>query len=161
MIQFLRYGLSIMLVLLSAGCIESAESVQHAPSVYSVAPGDSVRLSKKELISYSDDGGLDGHTWQSRGISFSFQPGNHLLVKGGPLIEPMPGGAPGIYTLDDNALTIEVLGRTYHGTWSGEVLVMNDSHTEYLGPTALLYPELVLDYTEPPEEDTSHETIIP
>lgn len=109
------------------------------------APGP--QIAPLPLSVYRGDGSLVGHTWQSGPLTFIFQPGQHLLVRGGQLSETMPSGAPGTYTENSGALEVNVLGRSYSGTWDGSVLQLNQKAAAYLGETATIYPELVLDYS--------------
>ncbi len=94
---------------------------------------------------YAGDGRLEGHVWQVSPVAFVFQSGNHVIVRGGPLSESMPHGAPGTFELEDGVLEIEVLGRDYLGTWNGGELAIDERVAEYMGKTETIYPELVLD----------------
>lgn len=136
----------IAIGLLVAGC---SEPPLIPPKEYPASP----RVGPFHEIALPEGSSLEGHTWQIGSIDFTFQKGNHVVVRGGHLVEPMPTGAPGLYTLEGRELTLDVLGREYAGSWDGNRLVLNGKEAFYLGETAVIYPELVLDYKEPETEE--------
>ena len=76
---------------------------------------------------------LPGHTWQAGDLTLIFQDGDNVLVQGGHLTDTMPTGAPSRYTLKNGALHLEVLGRTYEGSWDGKTLVIGTTVGIYRG----------------------------
>ncbi|MFP6581740.1 MAG: hypothetical protein VCD00_04215 [Candidatus Hydrogenedentota bacterium] len=136
----MKYLMCSMICMFTAGCAESTDPEPMVP-----APGP--RIAPLPLAVYQGDGSLVGHTWQSGPLTFIFQPGDNVLVRGGQLVESMPTGAPGTYSKDGGMLELSVLGRTYTGAWDGAVLTLNQQIASYLGETATVYPELVLDYS--------------
>ena len=136
-----------VLVILS-GCIQPVE----APTL----PLSSIPVFAPEikLPEYEGQGELEGHTWQVGDVTFSFQHGNHLLVRGGHLDETMPTGAPGRYSLKEGELELEVLGREYTGQWKDNNLSISENTGVYLGPSEGLFT----DTTEIPQE-TDNEVI--
>jgi hypothetical protein len=129
------YGISM--VLLTVSCAQEQEIAQ--ATVY-----PEILLQLSHMHTPPDTPDLAGQTWQAGATSFSFQKGFHVLFRGGPLRESMPTGAPGTYQLDDNALSLDVLGRTYSGIWDGTHLTINGQTATYLGQTALIYPDTVV-----------------
>ena len=105
-------------------------------------------------VDQGETGELPGQTWQAGSVTFSFQRGNHVLVRGGHITETMPTGAPGRYSLESEVLKLDVLGRVYEGTWDGETLTLNGHHATYLGLTETIYPDSVLDYPPQPKEES-------
>lgn len=146
----LRYGLALSIALLCAAC---SAPVTQPPKDYPPGP----RIGPLHQVVYAGDGALEGHTWQIDSVNFTFQAGNHVLLRGGPLTVDMPTGAPGIYALEGESFSMEVLDRMYRGRWDGEVLIVNGKEAQYLGRAAIIYPELVLDYPEPPQEVSDEE----
>lgn len=130
-----------------AGCADtSAVQVRVYPPSPQVGPF--------HVVSLPEGATLERRTWQIGSVNFTFQRGNHVVVRGGHLVETMPTGAPGLYELQDGALRLEVLGREYTGTWDGVRMVLNGKEAVYLGEAAVIYPELVLDYAEPETQET-------
>lgn len=124
--------IGVLLVL--SGCIEPVEApTLPLSSIPTFAP-------EVQLPEYQGQGELEGHTWQVGEVSFSFQRGNHLVVRGGHLNDTMPSGAPGRYTRKDDTLALDVLGREYTGLWKDHSLSINDNPGVYLGLTESLYP---------------------
>lgn len=68
---------------------------------------------------------LVGTTWKVGEYTASFQTGQDVLVKGGPISDP--AGAKGTYTIqaDKNIIEVTILGRTQAGTWDGTKLTMD------------------------------------
>lgn len=127
----------ISLTLLTVSCAQQQETA-HAPQY------PEFRLELSHTLTLPDTPDLEGQTWQVGATSFSFQKGKHVLFRGGPLGESMPTGAPGTYQLTDDALSLDVLGRTYSGVWDGAQLTINGQSATYLGQTALIYPDSVV-----------------
>jgi hypothetical protein len=138
----------IGLLMILTGCIEPVE----APTLpLSSTP---VFVPEVKLPEYLGEGELEGHTWQVGDVTFSFQRGNHLLVRGGHLDKTMPSGAPGRYTQKDEELVLDVLERKYTGLWSDNELSLNENPGIYLGLTEGLYPANKKNVSETTEKVT-------
>lgn len=144
-----RNWLFIGITLFAAGCFQEAT----APVL---PPNSEVTFDLSHILPPPESGKLPGHTWQAGGVTFSFQRGYNVLVRGGRLVDSMPTGAPGMYTLDGQRLSLEVLGREYTGIWDGIELTLNGRVATYLGSTGTIYPDNVLEYLEETEEDISN-----
>jgi hypothetical protein len=129
-----------------SSCIQSVE----APTL----PLSSTPTFPPEVIfpSYEGNGELEGHSWQVGEVTFSFQASGHMLVKGGPLDETMPTGAPARYTLKKSSLKLKVLGRDYKGQWKDHHLTVNGNPGVYLGLTDTVFPDPTQATPEPTEE---------
>lgn len=146
--NLVRYSVIMIGVVLLASCASEKQDTEHTSEtdidvvlVHDVEPAES--------------SALPGQTWQAGSVTFSFQRGNHVLVRGGHLTETMPTGAPGRYSLESDILEVEVLGRIYDGTWDRETLTLSGHRATYLGLTETIYPDSVLDYPQQPKEETS------
>lgn len=92
----------------AAPVVEEAPAVE-APAAEAPAGGD----------------GLTGTKWTHNGISMEFKEGNKVQLSGGPLATVAPDGHEANYTLADGALSVEVFGQVYNGTWDGTKLVVD------------------------------------
>ena len=141
----------IGVLLVVSGCVEPVE----APTLpLSSTP---VFAPEVKLPEYTGDGSLAGHTWQVGEVTFSFQRGNHLLVRGGHLDETMPTGAPGRYTIEETSVKLDVLNREYEGQWQDTVLTIQENTGIYLGLTAEMFPASDSDETESASDDSGEQ----
>ena len=151
----MKYAYCIGLILLLSSCHQQAETPTLPLPIASTPAVSPVET----LLLYEGQGELEGHTWQVGEVTFSFQRGNHMLVRGGHLDETMPTGAPGRYTLDDQVLSLEVLGREYSGQWDKQKLTVNEQEGIYRGLTEVVFPEPSLEALSKTNDESggSHE----
>mgnify|MGYP007073335595 CR=1 FL=1 len=79
-------------------------------------------------------------TWRAGDFTFAFEPGGHLIVRGGHFDDLAKAGVPGRVVNRSGVLTIEILGRTTYGTWDGETLIIEDVEADRLEPELALRP---------------------
>lgn len=65
-------------------------------------------------------------TWRAGEFTFVFEPGGHLIVRGGHFDALAEAGVPGRVANRDGVLTFDILGRTTYGTWDGDVLTVEN-----------------------------------
>lgn len=132
----MRYVYALIPLIMLSGCFQQTDSEDKEWRGARFFPSDAAK--------YRGDGELEGHTWQVDKMTFSFQSGNHVLVRGGHLDDTMPTGAPGRYTLEKKVLLLEVLGREYTGHWNKRFLWIKDHRGVYQGVTDQLFPDSAL-----------------
>lgn len=73
-------------------------------------------------------------TWRAGEFTFMFEPGGHLIVRGGHFSEMAEAGVPGRVVNRGGVLTFDILGRTTYGTWDGTALTIENVEAARLDP---------------------------
>lgn len=73
-------------------------------------------------------------TWRAGDFTFVFEPGGHLIVRGGHFDEVSEAGVPGRVVNRSGVLTFDIMGRTTYGTWDGAALTIANATAHRLDP---------------------------